>query len=209
MVDALHAAGIEVILDVVFNHSAEAGHMGPTLSFRGLDNPAYYRLEPGDPSRYVDTTGCGNSLNAGDLPGHLPRWVRRPRPGGGRHPADGRRFPGPVQRLVGIARFRHPGDPRRAGVAGGDRQLRSRRARRGAAAPRRVTTSPSAPARSPCSAARAVRSPGSAGRVSQPSDDPGAGQLPEQAVRRGCSASDLRWRPERSLVSADQRNAPS
>ena len=86
MVDALHAAGIEVILDVVFNHSAEAGHMGPTLSFRGLDNPAYYRLEPGDPSRYVDTTGCGNSLNAGDLPGHLPRWVRRPRPGGGRHP---------------------------------------------------------------------------------------------------------------------------
>ena len=66
MVDALHAAGIEVILDVVFNHSAEAGAEGPTLCFRGLDNPAYYRLNPADPSQYIDTTGCGNSLNAGD-----------------------------------------------------------------------------------------------------------------------------------------------
>src|SRR5438046_4903322 len=66
MVDALHAAGIEVILDVVFNHSAEADHCGPTLCFRGLDNPAYYRLDPRDPSRYIDTTGCGNTLNAGD-----------------------------------------------------------------------------------------------------------------------------------------------
>src|SRR6476661_6723700 len=66
MVDALHAASLEVILDVVFNHSAEADQTGPTLCFRGLDNPAYYRLDPGDPSRYIDTTGCGNSLNAGD-----------------------------------------------------------------------------------------------------------------------------------------------
>ena len=47
MVDALHAAGLEVILDVVFNHTAEAGADGPTICFRGLDNPAYYRLEPG------------------------------------------------------------------------------------------------------------------------------------------------------------------
>ena len=66
MVDALHAAGIEVILDVVFNHTAEGDHTGPTLCFRGLDNPSYYRLDPGDPRRYLDTTGCGNSLNAGD-----------------------------------------------------------------------------------------------------------------------------------------------
>jgi isoamylase len=66
MVDALHAAGIEVILDVVFNHTAEGSQSGPTLCFRGLDNPAYYRLEPDDPRHYVDTTGCGNSLNAGD-----------------------------------------------------------------------------------------------------------------------------------------------
>ncbi|MGO8884454.1 MAG: glycogen debranching protein GlgX [Streptosporangiaceae bacterium] len=66
MVDALHAAGLEVLLDVVFNHTAEADQLGPTLCFRGLDNPGYYRLETEDPSRYVDTTGCGNSLNAGD-----------------------------------------------------------------------------------------------------------------------------------------------
>ena len=66
MVDALHAAGLEVILDVVFNHSAEGNQLGPTLCFRGLDNPAYYRLEPGDSRHYVDTTGCGNSLNVGD-----------------------------------------------------------------------------------------------------------------------------------------------
>ncbi len=66
MVDALHAAGIEVLLDVVFNHTAESNHLGPTFCFRGLDNPAYYRLDPGDPCDYVDTTGCGNSLNVGD-----------------------------------------------------------------------------------------------------------------------------------------------
>jgi isoamylase len=64
MVDALHAAGIEVLLDVVFNHTAESDHLGPTLCHRGIDNPAYYRLEPHDQRRYVDTTGTGNSLNA-------------------------------------------------------------------------------------------------------------------------------------------------
>ena len=66
MVAALHAAGLEVVLDVVFNHTAEGGQLGPTLCHRGLDNPAYYRLDPGDPRRYVDTTGTGNAVNAGD-----------------------------------------------------------------------------------------------------------------------------------------------
>jgi glycogen operon protein len=66
MVAALHAGGIEVILDVVFNHTAEGDHTGPTLCHRGLDNPTYYRLDPADRRRYVDTTGCGHALNAGD-----------------------------------------------------------------------------------------------------------------------------------------------
>src|SRR5271163_2389281 len=64
MVKALHEAGIEVILDVVYNHTAEGDHMGPTLSFRGIDNAAYYRLDDAEPWRYLDYTGCGNSLNA-------------------------------------------------------------------------------------------------------------------------------------------------
>ena len=63
MVAALHAAGIEVILDVVYNHTAEGSHMGPTLSLRGVDNMAYYKLSPEDPRYYMDYTGCGNSLN--------------------------------------------------------------------------------------------------------------------------------------------------
>jgi isoamylase len=65
MVRALHAAGIEVILDVVYNHTAEGNHLGPTLSFKGLDNQVYYRLVDGQPGLYVDTTGTGNSVNAG------------------------------------------------------------------------------------------------------------------------------------------------
>ncbi|MGH3645970.1 MAG: glycogen debranching protein GlgX [Micromonosporaceae bacterium] len=63
MVKALHAAGIEVILDVVYNHTAEGNHLGPTLAFRGIDNAAYYRLYDNDPAHYVDYTGTGNSFN--------------------------------------------------------------------------------------------------------------------------------------------------
>ena len=70
MVGALHAAGLEVILDVVFNHTAEGSEWGPTLCFRGIDNDAYYRLQD-DPSRYVDDTGCGNTV---DL--HHPHALR-------------------------------------------------------------------------------------------------------------------------------------
>jgi isoamylase len=63
MVRALHDAGIEVILDVVYNHTAEGNHNGPTLSFKGIDNQAYYRLVADDKQFYMDTTGTGNSLN--------------------------------------------------------------------------------------------------------------------------------------------------
>ncbi len=71
MVDRLHGAGLEVILDVVYNHTAEGDETGPTLCFRGLDNAAYYHLDPDDPARYVDTTGCGNSFRA-----NSPRGLR-------------------------------------------------------------------------------------------------------------------------------------
>ena len=64
MVKALHAAGIEVILDVVYNHTAEGNHLGPMLSMRGVDNHAYYRLIDDEPRHYLDFTGTGNSLNA-------------------------------------------------------------------------------------------------------------------------------------------------
>jgi len=66
MVRALHDAGIEVILDVVYNHTAEGNHQGPTLSMRGIDNKAYYRLVDDDQQYYMDYTGTGNSLNAGN-----------------------------------------------------------------------------------------------------------------------------------------------
>ncbi len=65
MVRRLHAAGLEVILDLVFNHTAEGGAEGPTLSFKGLDNSLYYRLDPRNPARYVNHSGCGNTLDFG------------------------------------------------------------------------------------------------------------------------------------------------
>jgi glycogen operon protein len=63
MVDAIHDAGMEVILDIVFNHTAEGGRLGPTLSFKGIDNLSYYRLQPEDRRYYINDTGCGNTLN--------------------------------------------------------------------------------------------------------------------------------------------------
>lgn len=79
--DALHAAGMEAILDVVFNHNGESDAFGPTLSFRGLDNASFFRLDPSDPAQYVNDTGCGNSI-ALDRPlvvamaiGALRRWM--------------------------------------------------------------------------------------------------------------------------------------
>ena len=60
---ALHDAGIEVILDVVYNHTCEGNHLGPTLSFRGIDNAVYYKLSPDNPRFYWDSTGTGNTLN--------------------------------------------------------------------------------------------------------------------------------------------------
>jgi isoamylase len=63
MVRNLHDSGIEVILDVVYNHTAEGNQLGPTVSFRGIDNASYYRLSPQDPRYYMDFTGCGNTLN--------------------------------------------------------------------------------------------------------------------------------------------------
>ena len=67
MVKTLHSAGIEVILDVVYNHTGEGNHLGPTLSFRGIDNASYYRLIPDNPRYYMDYTGCGNTLNVRHL----------------------------------------------------------------------------------------------------------------------------------------------
>jgi glycogen operon protein len=81
MVDALHAAGLEVVLDVVFNHSAESDETGPTLSLRGIDNALYYQLLPHDRSRYVNWAGCGNVLNLNQplvlrlVMDSLRRWV--------------------------------------------------------------------------------------------------------------------------------------
>jgi glycogen operon protein len=87
----LHDAGIEVILDVVFNHTAEGNHLGPTLSFRGIDNASYYWLLPGNPRLYDDFTGCGNALNLSNprvlqmVMDSLRYWVQH-------HQVDGFRF---------------------------------------------------------------------------------------------------------------------
>jgi glycogen operon protein len=59
----MHQAGLEVILDVVYNHTCEGNHLGPTLSFKGIDNASSYRLLPADPRYYDDHTGCGNAIN--------------------------------------------------------------------------------------------------------------------------------------------------
>ncbi|ENO82892.1 glycogen debranching protein GlgX, partial [Thauera linaloolentis] len=81
MVDALHGAGLEVVLDVVFNHSAETDHAGPTLSLRGLANARYYRLRAGDEAHYENWTGCGNSLDLAEprvvelVVGALRHWA--------------------------------------------------------------------------------------------------------------------------------------
>lgn len=63
MIKRLHDAGIEVLLDVVYNHTAEGDQMGPTLSFKGIDNASYYRLQPDNRRYYINDTGCGNTLN--------------------------------------------------------------------------------------------------------------------------------------------------
>jgi isoamylase len=83
MVKALHKAGIGVILDVAFNHTAEGGHQGPTINFRGIDNDIFYHLDPRDRSRYRDYTGCGNTFNcnhpvvANFILDCLEYWVRQ------------------------------------------------------------------------------------------------------------------------------------
>jgi isoamylase len=105
MVRALHAAGIEVILDVVYNHTAEGSEFGPTLSLRGIDNRAYYRLQP-DARRYADYTGCGNTLNAVRpqalrlITDSLRYWVTQ-------MGVDGFRF----DLAAALVRSVHPGDP--------------------------------------------------------------------------------------------------
>jgi glycogen operon protein len=107
MVKALHAAGIEVILDVVYNHTAEGDRVGPTLSMKGIDNRAYYRLVQGDPRRYKDLTGCGNTLDLrhpqvlGLVMDSLRYWATEMR-------VDGFRF----DLASALARSPHEVDPR-------------------------------------------------------------------------------------------------
>ncbi len=153
MVRALHAAGIEVILDVVYNHTAEGNQLGPTLSFKGIDNTAYYRLVDNDRRYYYDTTGTGNSLNVDDpntlrlimgslqVLGHRDACRRVPlRPGVHSGPPVPRRGPavrvlrpgvaGPGRlageadrRAMGPRRRRVPGRPLPPAVVGVERPL--------------------------------------------------------------------------------------
>ena len=159
MVKALHSAGIEVILDVVYNHTAEGNHLGPMLSFRGVDNRSYYRLMPDDPRFYMDFTGTGNSLNpvhpsraAADhglaplLGARVPRrrLPVRPRVGAGagavrrrppvgllRHDPPGPRdLPGEAdRRAVGRRAWRLPGRQLPGAVGGVEREVPRRGAR--------------------------------------------------------------------------------
>ena len=119
MVKALHRAGIEVILDVVYNHTAEGNHDGPTLCFRGIDNPTYYILEQGG-ARYADYSGCGNTVNANHpvvrrmIVDSLRYWVDRD--------ARGRV---PVRPGVDpVARLDRPADAEPAGRCGTSRRTR-------------------------------------------------------------------------------------
>ena len=136
MVKALHRAGIEVILDVVYNHTAEGNHLGPMLSFKGIDNLSYYRCSPEDPRYYVDFTGTGNSLN----PVHpsvlrlimdsLRYWVLEMHVDGFRFDlasALAREFY-EVNRPVGVLRRDPPGPGAEPGEA--DRRALGRRSRR-------------------------------------------------------------------------------
>ena len=83
MVRALHSAGLEVIIDVVYNHTGEGNRMGPTLSYKGIDNVSYYKTKPGERRYYMDYTGTGNTLDATQpavvrlLTDSLRYWGRR------------------------------------------------------------------------------------------------------------------------------------
>jgi len=123
MVRRFHAAGIEVLLDVVYNHTAEGGLAGPTLAFRGLDNASYYRLDADDPGRYVDFTGCGNTLDLRGGPAleltldSLRYWVEEMHVDGFRFdiaPVLGRRDPEFDRAAPFFERVRQ--DPRLSGV---------------------------------------------------------------------------------------------
>ena len=113
MVKALHAAGLEVILDVVYNHTSEGNGMGPMLSFKGIDNPTYYRLVEDDPRYYMDYTGTGNTLNA-------------------RHPQT-------LKLIVDSLRYWAQGDARRR-LSGSTSPRRSRAARRRSVSSRASST---------------------------------------------------------------------